>query len=109
MGLYLKDMELPNAIQGVRTVNIHANGEVTNYAGEVIATAVSVRCMRAQVRHGKWIDSEPDKQDLDYRKNGMAYYCSCCLHNAGKYKHRTYKYCPWCGALMDGRIEDGDA
>lgn len=52
------------------------------------------------VRHGRWVDTEPNKRDWDYRKNGMAYYCSCCLHRAGKEKHKTYKYCPWCGAKM---------
>lgn len=52
-------------------------------------------------RHGRWIDSEPNTPDFSYKKNGMAYYCSCCLHSAGKYKHRTYHFCPWCGAEMD--------
>ena len=57
------------------------------------------------VRHGRWIDTEPNKKDWDCRKNGMAYYCSCCMHRAGKEKHKTYKYCPWCGAKMDGGEE----
>ena len=57
------------------------------------------------VRHGRWVDTEPNKRDWDYRKNGMAYYCSCCLHRAGKEKHKTYKYCPWCGAKMDKEKE----
>ena len=30
----------------------------------------------------------------------MCFYCSNCKHKAGKYKHKTYKYCPWCGAKM---------
>ncbi len=59
--------------------------------------------VRAKAR---WIDTEPDKPDAHYRKNGMAYFCSNCKHRAGKYKHRTYRYCPWCGAEMVG--EDGE-
>lgn len=53
-------------------------------------------------KHGKWVDTEPHLEDWQQRKNGMAYYCSVCGHRAGKNKHRTYKYCPWCGAKMDG-------
>lgn len=53
-------------------------------------------------KHGKWIDTEPHLKDWQQRKSGMAYYCSVCGHRAGKNKHRTYKYCPWCGAKMDG-------
>ena len=55
-----------------------------------------------ELKHGKWIDTEPHLKDWQQRKNGMAYYCSVCGHRAGKNKHRTYKYCPWCGARMDG-------
>ena len=53
-------------------------------------------------KRGNWIDTEPHLKDWQQRKNGMAYYCSVCGHRAGKNKHRTYKYCPWCGAKMDG-------
>ena len=28
--------------------------------------------------------------------------CSCCGHRAGRYKYKTYKFCPWCGAKMEG-------
>lgn len=49
---------------------------------------------------GKWVDSEPEIPDYSYKKNGMAYYCSRCGHRAGKNKHKTYRYCPWCGARM---------
>lgn len=55
-----------------------------------------------EVRHGEWIDDDPAFPDWSYKKPGMAYYCSCCLHRAGKHKHKTYLYCPWCGAKMDG-------
>lgn len=54
------------------------------------------------IKKGRWIDSEPGLHDLDYRKSGMSYYCSSCGHRAGKDKHKTYKFCPWCGADMRG-------
>lgn len=54
--------------------------------------------------HASWIDTDPSKPDYDYRKDGMSRYCSNCKHRAGKYKHKTYKYCPWCGAKMDGVV-----
>ena len=52
------------------------------------------------VVRGEWIDTEPDIPNYSSRKNGMAYYCSACGHRAGKYKHETYAFCPWCGADM---------
>lgn len=54
-----------------------------------------------EVKHGRWIDREPNVQNSSYRKSGMSFYCSNCLHPAGKFKHTTYKYCPWCGVKMD--------
>ena len=47
-----------------------------------------------------WVDTQPHLNDLSYKKDGMAYYCSNCHHRAGKYKHRSYKFCPWCGARI---------
>lgn len=31
--------------------------------------------------------------------------CSCCGHRAGRYKYKTYKFCPWCGAKMEAKGE----
>lgn len=59
-----------------------------------------------EVRHGKWVDTEPNLPDWSHRKKGMAYYCSACGHSAGKNKHNTYRWCPWCGAKMDGGQND---
>ena len=42
------------------------------------------------VRHGKW---------LDYLKEGLKYKCSECESRFD----RPYKYCPNCGAKMDGQ------
>lgn len=47
-----------------------------------------------------WVDTQPHLDDSSYKKDGMAYYCSNCHHRAGKYKHRSYKFCPWCGARI---------
>lgn len=44
------------------------------------------------VRHGKW---------LDYLKEGLKYKCSECESRFD----RPYKYCPCCGAKMDGEEE----
>ena len=59
----------------------------------------------APIIHAKWVDTDPETPDRAYTKNGMAYYCSACGHPAGKHKHKTYKHCPWCGALMDGGVK----
>lgn len=59
----------------------------------------------APVRYGRWVWDD----DLDGGED-MHYYCSICLHNAygctieilgGK-----YRYCPNCGAKMDGKSAD---
>ena len=42
MGVYIKGMEMPTPEQGVRTINIYADGFVTNYAEVTIAQAVPV-------------------------------------------------------------------
>ena len=42
MGVYIKGMEMPTAEQGIRTINIYADGVVTNYAEEAIGKAVPV-------------------------------------------------------------------
>ena len=47
-----------------------------------------------------WVDTQPHLDDSSYKKDGMSYYCSNCRHRAGKYKHRSYKFCPWCGAKI---------
>ena len=53
-----------------------------------------------EVRMGRWVDTNPTVPDWSNKKDDMAYYCSSCLHRAGKYKHKTYKFCPWCGVEM---------
>ena len=54
----------------------------------------------APVRHGRWMDAESD--------NGCTlWHCSICSYpvkTIGGYP--IYKYCPMCGALMDGKEDD---
>lgn len=44
-----------------------------------------------EVKHGKWYDATPKV------------FCSCSYCGGGG--HRHYKFCPWCGAKMDGEHE----
>lgn len=55
-----------------------------------------------------WVDTQPHLNDSSYKKDGMSYYCSNCHHRAGKYKHRTYRFCPWCGAKIVKKGENDD-
>lgn len=54
----------------------------------------------APVRHGRWMDAESD--------NGCTlWHCSICSYpvkTIGGYP--IYKYCPMCGALMDGKEDE---
>lgn len=54
-----------------------------------------------EVRHGKWVWDGGV---------GMHYYCSLCHHNAygntGEIMDGEYKYCPNCGAKMDGERKE---
>lgn len=57
-----------------------------------------------EVRHGKWIDTEPK---YNYENHCAAHYqCSECGRRTGIKQTRTYKYCPRCGARMDGEEND---
>lgn len=49
-----------------------------------------------EVRHGRWISN-----DLGGHK--WAYYCSECGWIDGYPFNDCHKYCPHCGALMDGK------
>ena len=60
---------------------------------------ISVEELLAE-RTAFWVDTQPHLDDSSYKKDGMSYYCSNCRHRAGKYKHRSYKFCPWCGAKI---------
>lgn len=42
-GLYIEGLSMPTFEQGVRTINIYADGVVTNYAEDVIGRVVPVQ------------------------------------------------------------------
>ena len=80
------------------------------YPREAVVGAI-YDCSPADVRpniHAYWEDLEPDK-DILFKSN-MPYRCTACGQRAGKHKVSTYKYCPSCGAIMDGepKGEKGD-
>ena len=52
MSILIKGLEMPTVEHGVRTINIYADGVVTNYAEDTIATAVPVP------PHGRLIDAD---------------------------------------------------
>lgn len=56
-------------------------------------------------KHGEWVDDEPNIDEWSYKKGNMPRHCSACGHRAGKFKYKTYKFCPWCGADMRGESE----
>ena len=51
----------------------------------------------APVRHGRW------EQHPQSNKNESVYTCSLCKLNVSEFEKRWLKYCPNCGALMDGK------
>ena len=53
----------------------------------------------AQVRHGRWV--------LRRVRNGHFWECSACHINPCIYVTQDTKYCPNCGAKMDGGQDDG--
>ena len=53
-----------------------------------------IKGLEMGIRKGEWIKTETTSNNN--------YKCSCCGHSAGRYKHDTYKFCPWCGADMRG-------
>jgi rRNA maturation endonuclease Nob1 len=60
---------------------------VARFADHLLANGVIVQA------HGEW----KKLQDIYPR-----YVCTCCNH---LYNNKEYKYCPWCGAKMDGLAE----
>ena len=57
----------------------------------------------AEVRHGEWIEWYPPKEYIITGEE-LLY---CCSHCDAKYLDvEGYRYCPFCGALMDGGKEE---
>lgn len=49
MGVYIEGIGIPTAVQGVRTINIYADGVVTNHAEVTIGNAVPATDVRPVV------------------------------------------------------------
>jgi len=85
----------------------NCNAECCECSGECLSSGCNIFSEAADAieellaeRTAFWVDTQPHMDDSDYKKDGMSYYCSNCHHRAGKYKHRSYKFCPWCGAKI---------
>ena len=57
----------------------------------------------AEVRHGRW-EKHPQSNEDD-----PVYTCSLCKLNVSGFEKRWIKYCPNCGALMDGKEDEHEA
>ena len=67
-----------------------ANGEWRDDNGDVIEIS--------RVRHGRWIDRIVDENEV-IQPWMTRYYCSECLEGENQ---SWFKFCPNCGAKMDG-------
>ena len=70
MSILIKGMEMPTYEQGVRTINIYADGVVTNYAEVTIGKAVPVP------EHGRLIDADAMCDGL-VLNNPVVIYAEC--------------------------------
>lgn len=69
-------------------------------AAEKVASAPTIDAVA--VVHGRWVRDEANE-------NWFA--CSVCKGENGpwnRFAECTYKFCPWCGAKMDGGAADGN-
>ena len=67
-----------------------ANGEWRDDNGDAIEIS--------RVRHGKWVDRIVDENEV-IQPWMKRYYCSECLEGGSQ---SWFKFCPNCGAKMDG-------
>ena len=103
-------MTREEAIDIIRTSSItfskdneNAMLELSNGLRSIEALNMAIEALEhPHGRFGEWVDDEPDVDDWSYKKGNMPRHCSACGHRAGKYKYKTYKFCPWCGADMRG-------
>lgn len=61
MSILIEGIDMPTPEQGVRTINIYADGVVTNYAEEAIGKAVPLP------QHGDLVDRDALEQDAQGR------------------------------------------
>ena len=84
-------------------LSLYAEEPIKVFSQERIDNAPAIEA--ETVRHGRWIDTEPE---YNYERHCSAHYqCSECGRRTGIRQTRTYKFCPNCGARMDGGNENG--
>lgn len=107
MGIFIKQWDIPPAGEyiNLNKHRLYEDGKITLDTGDFEFTVAYAEPSDGVALHGWWVDAEPGIPDYATEKGGMSYFCSNCLHPAGKHKHKTYKFCPWCGAKMDGGTE----
>lgn len=98
------DKELVRQVEnenGVKVTYKNLEAELTDMIAEHMEDFGSHFDINVQpVKHGRWIDTEPE---YNYERHCSAHYqCSECGRRTGIRQTRTYKFCPNCGARMDG-------
>ena len=88
------EITVPN---GTKVGRVLVSESGTHFGGLYYPDAVDA----VEVRHGEWIDHCPDNPN-DPRMRCSN--CTCVSEPLLK-----WRFCPCCGARMDGRREDGDA
>lgn len=84
----------------IDTVGNVTIGKGLSYYGELQGCIEECPTIDAEpVRHGRWIE----KPFL----LGISNFCSLCGENYGM-PHGKFKYCPNCGAKMDGKVMEDD-
>ena len=97
-------MTRAKAIEALKAIRVYARMD------EYEALDMAIEALeQPHGRFGEWIDDEPDIDDWSYKKGNLPRHCSVCGHRAGKFKYKTYKFCPWCGADMRGEQDGRDS
>ena len=73
------------------------------FGHDAIEIMAEIHCMPAAdvapVKHGRWIKQEGQWRMNESGESVNIHLCSCC---GGYFRNAPYKYCPNCGARMDG-------
>lgn len=68
---------------------------------------MAIDMFKSTIRRGHWIEEEYSKED-DWGVNNYHYYiCSECYEKiSNKCFSKSWIYCPYCGAVMKGEVEN---
>lgn len=99
MSRYIDADKLHNEVdtfcRNIRNEKIHRSG-----IHSIIENAPTADVV--EVKHGKWIN---EKTDVGYFFAEYCYECSVCGSSTGFGTYPKSRYCPYCGAKMDGETE----